>query len=95
MKQTKEEQAIMECYAELFKHSNPSADFKQLLDNAEVNERGQRVIDFRSYEIEENLYREIVDSIIKKYKFKSYKARAFKFMIALGCSPKTKTNNNE
>ena len=87
MKQTKDDKAIMECYVELFKQSNPSADFEQLVENADINERGQKVIDFMSYEIEEKLYVEIVDSIIKKYKFKGYKVQAFKNTIALGCSP--------
>lgn len=91
----KEDRAIMECYVELFKQSNPSADFEQLVENADINERGQKVIDFMSYEIEEKLYTEIVDSIIKKYKFKNYKVQQFKNTIALGCSPKFKTNDNE
>lgn len=91
-KLNKDDQAIMECYKLLYKESTPSADFEELVENAIINERGQKVIDFNSYEIDEDLYRSIVESIIKKYKFKNYKVQQFKNTIALGCSPKFKNN---
>jgi len=92
MRNSKEDQAIMECYKLLFKASTPSADFEELFENAEINERGQKVIDFMSYEIDKKEYDLIIKSVIKKYKFKRYKAQQFKTTIALGCSPRfTKT----
>lgn len=94
-KQSKEDKAIMECYIELFKHSTPSADFEQLVENADINECGQKVIDFMSYEIDEELYDSIVESMIKKHKLKGYKIQQFKNTIALGCSPKFKAKSHE
>ena len=32
MRQEKDDKAIMECYVELFKQSNPSADFEKLVE---------------------------------------------------------------
>lgn len=91
-KLNKDDQAIMECYTLLYKESTPSANFEELVENANINERGQKVIDFNSYEIDEELYKSIVESVIKKYKFKNYKVQQFKNTIALGCSPKIKNN---
>jgi len=89
-REQKENAAIMECYIDLYANSNPAADFIELMDNATLNERGQKVINFMDYEIEEVKYNEIVDSIIKKYKFKNYYAQMFRNTIMLGCSPKFK-----
>ena len=86
-KEQKENDAIMDCYTELFANSNPPADFKELMDNAPLNEMGQKEIDFMSYEIDRDKYDEIVESMIKKHKFKGYRIQMFKNTIALGCSP--------
>jgi len=94
-KEKKIEAAMMDCYVELFANSNPPADFKELMDNAPINERGQKEIDFMSYEIDEEKYDEIVDSMIKEYKFKNYDIQRFKNTIASGCSPKFKRKDNE
>ena len=88
----KEDKAIMECYNELFKNSDPSANFNDLLDNASINERGQKEIPFMDHSIEEDIYDNIVDTIIKKYKFSGMKKQQFKTTIALGCSPTFKKN---
>jgi len=87
-REQKNDEAIMDCYVELYLNSTPSADFKDLMEKALLNERGQKVIDFNSYEIEEEKYDEIVESMIKKHKFKGYMVQQFKNTIALGCSPK-------
>lgn len=86
----KEDQAFQECYELLYENSEPKADFKKLVDEAEFNERGQKVIDFNAYEIEEEKFFDILDDVIKRYKIKSYRAQAFRNSILLGCSPKFK-----
>jgi len=83
----------MECYRILFYKSTPSADFEKLMEEADVNEDGQKVINFMDYEIDEEVYDVIVESIIRKYKFKGYKIQQFKTTIALGCSPKFKSEH--
>jgi len=42
------------------------------------------------YEIEENIFNEILQTIIKEYKIKKYRQNSFQNTILLGCSPKFK-----
>jgi len=90
MKQEKIDNAITECYRRLFKASTPQADFDKLVEEAETNERGQKVIPYMDYEIEEDVMYNIVEDIIEEYKFPKYLKDSFKTTIYLGCSPKTK-----
>jgi len=88
----KEEDAIFECYKRLYKQSTPSADFNLLMEKAEINEQGQKVIDFMAYEIDESVFNSIIDDIIKEYKIvPKYKQQAFKNTMCLGASPKFKS----
>jgi hypothetical protein len=87
-REKKYNEAMMLCYTELYKQSTPSADFQELIDNATINESGQKEIPFLNYEIEEEVCDNIIDSVIKKYKFKNWEAKSFRTSIILGCSPK-------
>jgi len=87
---TKEIEAMRECYRKLYKASTPSADFDELMNNATVDENGQKVIDFMAHEICEYEFSEIVDEVIKKHKIKTHRVTPFKNSIYLGCSPKFK-----
>ena len=81
--------AMMHCYRELYANATPPASFDELLNNATVNEKGQKVIPFLDYEIEEDMFEEIVTDTIKIYKInKSFLKQAFRFTIMMGCSPK-------
>lgn len=93
MKDKKIDEAMTECYTILYEKATPSADFKKLIDEAETNSFGQKVIDFNSYEIEEDVLDSVIESIIKKYKMKGHYPQMFKNSIYLGCSPRTKFKN--
>lgn len=85
------DKAMMHCYRELFANATPTASFDDLLDNATINEQGQKVIPFLDYEIAEDLFEEIVAATIKVYKInRSYLKQSFRFTILMGCSPKFK-----
>jgi hypothetical protein len=84
------EKALLECYIELYKNSEPPADFKQLMETDVVNDRGEKVIDFNSYEIDSNKFEVIFEDICKKYKIKDYNKRCLSTNVYLGCSPKIK-----
>lgn len=87
----KEDEAMMECYRRLYVNSTPSADFDKLFEEAELNEFGQKIIDFDSYEIDQNLFEQILDDIIKEYKIKyKWRQQVFKNTIILGVSPRFK-----
>lgn len=90
MKEDKKlEKVIHECYVELYKSATPKADFNDLLAKAEINEEGEKVIDFMSYSIPSELMESIVEKTIKKYKIKSkLSLDKFKFNVYLGASPK-------
>ena len=92
MKQDKIEQAILECYTELFANATPYADFNKLMEEASVNEFGQKEIPFMGYEIEEDIAENIIADIIKTYKLRHWTKKAFRTTILLGCSPKFKKN---
>lgn len=86
----KEEEAMRECYRKLYKASTPSADFDELVNNASIDENGQKVIDFMAYEICEYEFSEIMSNVIKEYKIRKHRQDLFKNTILLGCSPKFK-----
>jgi hypothetical protein len=88
--QKKIDEAFMECYRRLYKESTPSADFDQLMENAPLNERGQKEIPFLEYEIEHKRLEEIISEVAKEFKFKKWQADSFRFGILMGCSPKSK-----
>jgi uncharacterized membrane-anchored protein YjiN (DUF445 family) len=91
MKKDKINEAIQHCYKELYNGSTPSADFDLLVENAQINEQGQKVIDFMSYEISHQDFDNIIDQTLKKYKIKDTPTKKlFKNSIYLGCSPKIK-----
>jgi hypothetical protein len=91
MKDETIDKAIHECYVELYKNATPSADFNELLTNAELNEFNQKIINFWDYEIENNVMKNIINKIIKKYKIKSNKTKImFYNTICFGVSPTIK-----
>jgi hypothetical protein len=86
---------IMHCYRQLYAHSTPAASFDELVENAKVNEVGQKQIDFMSYEIDESLAIDIINQTIKDFKIKpKYKQQQFRTTIYLGCSPKFKRDGD-
>ncbi len=89
------DKAILDTYRQLYANATPPADFDKLLDEAPLNEHGQKVINFMAYEIEEEIHDRIMQHAMKKYKIKNKILKnAFKFTIDLGCSPRIKTNEN-
>ena len=85
-----EEKALRECYRKLYKASTPSADFDELMNNASIDENGEKVIDFMAHEICEYEFSEIMSDVIKQYKIRPHRQDLFKNTILLGCSPKFK-----
>jgi len=83
--------AILNCYRQLFAHATPPANFDKLVEEATINDRGQKEIPFMDYEIDEELMDSIIDDTMKTYKIKDKTIQdRFKRTIYLGCSPKSK-----
>ena len=90
-KRNKNDQILHEMYTLAFAASEPSADFDKLMEEAELNEEGNKVIPYMDYECKKEVLEEIFDSTLKKYKIKNPRmVSAFSFHFWLGCSPKTK-----
>jgi hypothetical protein len=77
-------------YSELYANSTPYADFQKLIDTAELNDLGQKIIHFNDYEIDEDLYDTIVKRHLKDCKLSKWRKEAISRGILLGCSPKFK-----
>jgi hypothetical protein len=81
--------AAMDCYRELYKKATPSADFDELVANAPLNERGQKVVDYNAYKLDRFTYEDIVEKHIKRNKLKTFEAKGFRIEMYLGCGPTT------
>jgi hypothetical protein len=83
--------AILHCYRQLFANANPPANFDKLMEEATVNDHGQKEIPFMDHEIDEELMDSIITDTMKVYKIKDKTIQQrFKTTIYLGCSPKSK-----
>jgi hypothetical protein len=78
---------VLDIYRELYKNSTPSADFDKLVEEAEYNEMGERVIPYMDYEIEKEKFDEIVETKLKGVKLNKWYKRSIRFNVYLGCSP--------
>lgn len=94
MKQNKFDMAMMHCYRQLYANATPAANFDELIENADTNQFGQKVIAFMDYELEEDLFEEIMEQTIKDFKITKGFSDLFKRSILLGCSPKFKRNED-
>lgn len=82
---------ILHCYRQLFANATPPANFDKLLEDATINENGQKEIPFMDYEIDGELMDSIIDDTMATYKIKTkVTQQQFKTTIYLGCSPKSK-----
>lgn len=78
---------LMDCYREIYKKSEPPADFDELVANATIDEQGRKHIPFRDYYIDIDVMDELILSVAKKYKLKKYERTMLKTSVYLGCSP--------
>lgn len=87
MKLKKIEQLIWDIYRDLYKNSTPSVNFDELVENATLNERGEKVIPFMDYYIDQDKMDEIVESHLKRKRLSEWEIKGIKFQVYLGCSP--------
>lgn len=92
MRQSRDEKILYDFYRRAYKAATPSANFDELVENATINERGEKVIDFNAYEIDEETLDQIIKDIFKQYRIPLYRRKAFSFEFHLGCGPKTRLN---
>jgi hypothetical protein len=88
MRRNKIDDALFDCYRELFANSTPVGDFDKLVEEAELNEWGQKVIPFDDYVIAEETCRNIISDTLTKHKVPKRLHQSFNTAIYLGCSPR-------
>jgi hypothetical protein len=88
----KDEKILLEIYKRTYAASTPPADFEKLTEEATLNEFHQKIIPFMDYEIEDKVAESIMDGVLKEYKVPKYRHQIFKRTYWLGCSPKSKIN---
>jgi hypothetical protein len=89
-RESRDEKILHELYRRAFAASTPKGDFDKLVENATINERGQKEIPFMDYECEAEVLEEILNSVMKEFKVRVRERKSFEFGFYLGCSPKTK-----
>lgn len=87
MKKLNWQQIIHDTYVELYKNAEPQADFNELIANATVNDRGEKVIPFNDYKIYPGVMDSIIDYFEKEYKMNKAQRSQYELVIYLGCSP--------
>jgi len=91
MNKDKVTEAIEEFYIEIYKISEPTADFKELVENAIIDKKGNKHIPFNDYVVDKNKFNELAESIRKKYKLRSkWEKDTYSFHCHLGPTPKFK-----
>lgn len=86
---------INDCYKKLYELSEPSVDFDMLVENATINEFGQKEIPYNDYEIDIKTYEDVLEKVIKRYRLNELDTKKLKTTIAWGCSPKFKKINEK
>ena len=89
-KERKDFEIMSEMYRRAYAASTPVGDFDALVENASINEFGQKVIPYLKYECEQEVMDQIIADVLKEYKVPKRRHQLFRNSFMLGCSPKTK-----
>ena len=89
-RQEKIEKLVMDIYCQLYAAATPAADFELLMEESPRNERGQIMIPYLDYEIEQSVHDSIIEEALKKFRAPKYTKQSIRNGIYLGCSPRFK-----
>ena len=89
-KEQKDYNILAEMYRRAYAASTPKGDFDAMIENAPINEFGQKVIPYLKYECEQDVMDQIIADVLKEYKVPKWRRPMFRNSFMLGCSPKTK-----
>ena len=80
-------EVIWDIYEELYANSEPKTDFDELVKSAQKNEKGEKIIPFENYFIEQELMDEIIEKHLKNKRLTKLAKNAIKVNVYLGVSP--------
>ena len=86
----KAQKIIWDIYKELYANSQPKADFDELVNSAEKNEKGEKIIPFNDYEISEEDFDRIIKEQLKGKRLTKLSKQMIINTITLGVSPRFK-----
>lgn len=92
---SKIELALHEAYVQAYKLAEPSADFDNLVETAEIMSDGKKNIHFENYFLEDDVAENILKEVAKKYKLSKFMKSQLHIAYYLGCSPATKRKEND
>lgn len=78
---------MFEIYRDMYKNSEPSADFDFLVKTAEISDDGKKIIPYDKYFIEKSMYDKIIEEHILLNGLNENEKKAIIINSALGCSP--------
>lgn len=91
-RQEKIEKLVMDIYCQLYAAATPAADFELLMEESPRNERGEIVIPYMDYEMEQSVCDSIIEEALKNFRAPKYIKQSIRNTIYLGCSPRFKKN---
>ena len=83
----KHNQIVLDILKELFLNSDPSVDFLDLLEKAESNELGQKIILYTDYKISESKAEEIIVKHLQGKRLTKLSQKLVRNTVLLGPSP--------
>ena len=86
----KVQKIIWDIYKELYANSQPKADFDKLVNSAEKNEKGEKIIPFENYFIDQKLMDEIIKKHLKNKRLTKLTKNSIRVNVYLGVSPVSK-----
>jgi hypothetical protein len=90
MKESKIDEILYQMYKRVYAISTPVGDFDKLMEEAEINDEGKKVIPFWDYTIDEKECKQVIEEIFKEYKVKDYYRQRFINTFMLGACPEFK-----
>ena len=84
------QELIYECYRELYREAEPSANFDELLEAAPLDEWGRKVIQYNDYYLPREKFESIANKHKNKMKMNNMEEHSYEFMVYLGATPTCK-----
>ena len=79
---------MLEIYRRAYAAATPSANFDELLANAEIDKDGRKLIPFNDYQLKDDVAKQVIEDAMHEFKVPKWKRKQFSFTYWLGCSPK-------
>lgn len=78
---------MLDIYRQMYSEALPSVNFDDLMDKADINELGQKIISFDNYFLAQERQEQIIKEHLKSKRLTKLKKQAISNSLWLGCSP--------